>query len=120
MLITIHESLNHATMHGHIAQWQASDLSQAAYCKEHGVKRHIFSYYKKKFCSASQAANPTGQLIPVKLVADDDATLGSNVSSSFGSNSIKLTHANGFSLEINSHTDMASLKPLLELLRSVS
>ena len=111
---------NHATMHGHIAQWQASDLTQAAYCKEHGIKPHIFSYYKKKFRSASQVANPSGQLIPVKLVADDDATLSSNLSSSSGSDVIRLTHANGFSLEINSHTDMASLKPLLELLRSVS
>jgi hypothetical protein len=111
---------NHATMHGHIAQWQASDLTQAAYCKEHGIKPHIFSYYKKKFRSASHAANPSGQLIPVKLVDNDEAALGSNVSSSFGSNSIRLTHANGFSLEINLHADMAPLKPLLELLGSVS
>ena len=111
---------NHAVMKSHIAQWQTSDLPQAAYCKEHGIKPHIFSYYKKKFCSASQVANPSGQLIPVKLVADDEATLGSNESSSFGSNSIRLTHANGFSLDINLHADMASLKPLLELLGSVS
>jgi hypothetical protein len=110
----------HATMQGHIAQWQASDLTQAAYCKEHGIKPHIFSYYKKKFCSASQAANPSGQLIPVKLVADDDASFGSNVSSSSGSGAIRLTHVNGFSLEINLHADMAFLKPLLELLGSVS
>ena len=110
---------NHATMHGHIAQWRASDLTQAAYCKEHGIKPHIFSYYKKKFRSVSHAANPSGQLIPVKLVADDTSH-GSNLSSFSGSGVIRLTHANGFSLEINSHTDMAFLKPLLELLRSVS
>ena len=111
---------NHAVIKSHIAQWQTSDLTQAAYCKEHGIKPHIFSYYKKKFCSASQVANPSGQLIPIKLVADDDASLGSNVSSSSGSNAIRLTHANGFSLEINLRADMASLKPLLELLGSVS
>ena len=110
---------NHATMQGHIAQWQASDLTQAAYCKEHGIKPHIFSYYKKKFSSDSAVAKQSSQLIPVKLVADD-APLVSNLSSSSGSGVIRLTHANGFSLEINSHTDMASLKPLLELLRSVS
>jgi len=110
---------NHATMHGHIAQWQASDLTQTAYCKEHGIKPHIFSYYKKKFCSASQVANPSGQLVPVKLVADD-APLVSTLSSSSGLGVIRLTHANGFSLDINLHADMASLKPLLELLRSVS
>ena len=111
---------NHAVMKSHIAQWQTSDLTQAAYCKEHGIKPHIFSYNKKKFCSASQVANPSGQLIPVKLVANDEAALGSTVSSFSGSGVIKLTHANGFSLEINSHTDMASLRPLLELLRSLS
>jgi hypothetical protein len=111
---------NHATMHGHIAQWQVSDLTQAAYCKEHGIKPHIFSYYKKKFCSASQVANPSCQLLPVKLVADDDASLGSNVSLSSSSSSIRLTHTNGFSLEINLQANMSSLKPLLELLGSVS
>ena len=110
---------NHATMQGHIAQWQASNLSQAGYCKEHGIKPHIFSYYKKKFSSDSSLAKHASQLIPVKLVADD-ASPGSNLSSYSGSSVLRLNHANGFSLEINSHTDMASLKPLLELLRSVS
>jgi hypothetical protein len=62
----------------------------------------------------------TQQTHPVKLVATDEAALGSTVSSFSGSGVIKLTHANGFSLEINPHADMASLKPLLELLRSVS
>ena len=110
---------NHATMHGHIAQWQASELTQAAYCKEHGIKPHIFSYYKKKFSSDSEVSKHSSQLIPIKLVADD-ASQGSNVSSSSGSGAIRLTHANGFSLEINPHTDVASLKPLLEVVRSVS
>ena len=110
---------NHAAMQGHISQWQASDRTQAAYCKEHGIKPHIFSYYKKKFSSDSAVAKHSSQLIPVELVGDE-ASPGSNLSSSSGSGVIRLTHANGFSLEINSHTDMASLKPLLELLRSVS
>jgi len=110
---------NHATMQGHIAQWQTSDLTQAAYCKEHGIKPHIFSYYKKKFSSDSAVAKHANQLIPVKLVADETSP-DSNLSSSSGAGVLRLTHANGFSLEINSHTDMASLKPLLELLRSVS
>jgi hypothetical protein len=110
---------NHATMQSHIAQWQASDLTQAAYCKEHGIKSHIFSYYKKKFSSDSAVAKHSSQLVPVKLVAND-ASLGSNLSSPSGPGVLRLTHANGFSLEINPHTDMASLKPLLELLRSVS
>jgi hypothetical protein len=110
---------NHATIQGHIVQWQVSDLTQAEYCKEHGIKPHIFSYYKNKFSSDSEVAKHSNQLIPVKLVADD-APLGSNLSLSPVSGVLRLTHANGFSLEINPHADMASLKPLLELLRSVS
>jgi hypothetical protein len=106
-------------MQGHIAQWQASDTSQAGYCKEHGIKPHIFSYYKKKFSSDSAVAKHSSQLVPVKLVANE-VSPGSNLSSSFGSGVLRLTHANGFSLDINPYADMASLKPLLELLRAVS
>ena len=92
---------NHATMQGHIAKWQASDLTQSAYCKEYGIKPHIFSYYKKKFCPNSAVTKHASQLVPVKLVAND-ASLGSNFPPSFGSGVLKLTHTNGFSLEINS------------------
>ncbi len=100
-------------MQGHIAQWQASSLSQAEYCKEHDIKPHILSYYKKKF---SSTAKQSSQLVPVKLLTDESlSAIGSS-----GCNVLKLTHANGFSLEINPHADMAFLKPLLELLRSVS
>jgi hypothetical protein len=104
---------NHAVMQGHIANWQASSLSQAEYCKEHGIKPHIFSYYKKKF---SSSANQSSQLVPVKLLAD--RSVSANGLSDC--NALKLSHANGFSLDINPQADMASLKPLLELLRSVS
>lgn len=110
---------NHATMQGHIAQWQASNLSHTGYCKEHGIKPHIFSYYKKKFSSDSAVAKHSSQLISVKLIADD-ASPGSNLLPSSGSGVLRLTHANGFSLDINPYADMASLKPLLELLRAVS
>jgi hypothetical protein len=104
---------NHAAMQGHIAQWQASSLSQAEYCKEHGIKPHILSYYKKKF---SSLAKQSSQLVPVTLLVEEPySAIGSSAC-----NVLKLTHANGFSLDINPHADMASLKPLLELLRSVS
>jgi hypothetical protein len=104
---------NHAAMQGHIANWQASRLSQTEYCKAHDIKQHIFSYYKKKFGSS---VNSCSQLIPVQLLADD-SVVANGVSNC---NVLKLTHANGFSLDINPHADLASLKPLLELLRSVS
>lgn len=104
---------NHAAMQDQIAQWQASSLSQTEYCKEHGIKQHIFSYYKKKF---SLSAKPSNQLVPVQLLADESVS----ANGMSGCNELRLTHTNGFSLDINPHADIASLKPLLELLRSVS
>jgi hypothetical protein len=104
---------NHAAMQDHIAQWQASSLSQTEYCKEHGIKQHILSYYKKKF---SVSAKPSSQLVPVNLLADESVS----ANGIFGYNALRLTHVNGFSLDINPQADMTSLKPLLELLRSLS
>ena len=110
---------DHAVMQSHLALWQSSSLTQAAYCQAHGIKPHIFSYYKKKFSSNTTAAKRSNHLIPVKLVADN-VPPSPNASLISGSGVIKLSHANGFSLEINSHTDLTFLKPLLELLGLVS
>ncbi len=110
---------NHAAMQGHIEQWQASSLSQSEYCKEHGIKPHILSYYKRKFSSSAKqllSAKQSSQLVPVNLLTDDSlSAIGSS-----GCDVLRLTHANGFSLDINPHVDMVFLKPLLELLKSVS
>ncbi|WP_221897610.1 hypothetical protein [Bathymodiolus japonicus methanotrophic gill symbiont] len=52
------------------------------------------------------------------LTATEDTLIGSRLSA--GLSVIKITHSNGFSLEILADTELSSLKPLLELLRSVS
>jgi hypothetical protein len=62
---------NKAAMQEHIPQWQASHLTQAEYCKIHGIKPHIFSYYKKQFSSTIPPVKQANPLIPVKLVAED-------------------------------------------------
>jgi hypothetical protein len=33
---------------GHISQWRDSGLSQADYCRQHGLCQHSFSYHKLK------------------------------------------------------------------------
>jgi hypothetical protein len=109
---------DHATIQSHISLWQSSGLTQAAFCQAHGIKPHIFSYYKKKFSSNATAIKRSNHLIPVKLV-NDDAPPAPNASLISGSGVIKLSHANGFSLEINPQIDLAFLRPLLELLGSV-
>lgn len=110
---------DHAVMQDHIAQWQSSELTQAAYCQVHNIKPHIFSYYKKKFSSDVGPIKPFSRLVPVKLLADAESHRA-NVLSSSGCSVLRVTHTNGFSLEINPHADLTSLKALLELLRSVS
>lgn len=110
---------DHAVIQSHISLWQAGGLTQAAYCQEHGIKPHIFSYYKKKFSEKAVPSKRSSQLIPVKLVGEG-MRVGLNPSSSSGSDVVRLSHANGFSLEINAHADLALLKPLLELLGSVT
>ena len=110
-------SQNKAAMQNHIPQWQASSLTQTEYCKTHDIKPHIFSYYKKKFSSTTPLVKQASQLVPVKLVTEDlldDSRLSAD------SPVIKVTHTNGFSLEIHAGTEFSSLKPVLELLRSIS
>ncbi|GFO73833.1 transposase, IS66 family [Bathymodiolus platifrons methanotrophic gill symbiont] len=110
-------SQNKSAMQDPIPQWQASSLTQVEYCKAHDIKPHIFSYYKKQFSSATSSVKQSSQLVPVKLVTED-TLIGSRLSA--GLSVIKITHSNGFSLEILADTELSSLKPLLELLRSVS
>ncbi len=110
-------SQNKAAMQKHIPQWQASRLTQVEYCKAHDIKPHIFSYYKTKFSTATSVVKQPGQLVPVKLVTEvtpDRSRL------STGSSMIKVTHTNGFSLEIHTGMEFNSVKPVLELLRSIS
>lgn len=103
-----------ADMKVHLSQWEKSGLTQIAYCHEHGIKPHIFSYYKKKLKGADSPAH-SSRLVPVKLISNPAplSTLTSNA------DIIKLSHRNGFSLEVKTCTDLSSLKPLLDLLRSV-
>lgn len=107
---------NDAVMKAHITKWRSSNLTQAAYCKKHAITPHVFGYYKKKFGLVANPKNRSVTLIPVNLVAADDAN-EPNIRSA--ANVIKLSHTNGFSLEIHPSTELAYLKPLLELVGAI-
>jgi len=102
-------------MKEHVSQWKASGLTQIAYCNEHDIKPHIFSYYKGKLNQVDSSRNSSG-LIPVALISSDSTLSKSAV----GSDIIKLSHTNGFSVEVKVGSELSSLKPLLDLVRSVS
>jgi len=46
----------------HITDWQASELSQAEYCRKYQLKVHRFVYWKKKF-----HPGPSSPFIELKL-----------------------------------------------------
>ena len=51
----------------HIADWQQSGLSQAAFCQSQQLSYHQFIYWRQKLRPISESANParTQQLLPV-------------------------------------------------------
>jgi hypothetical protein len=49
----------------HIEAWQASGLSQAAYCRRHGLNSNTFSGWLRSYRSSSKPQAP--ELIPVQL-----------------------------------------------------
>ncbi|MCK5355431.1 MAG: hypothetical protein KAJ63_09960 [Methyloprofundus sp.] len=104
-----------AVMKEHISQWKTSGLTQIAYCNEHDIKPHIFSYYKGKL-SQAVSSRPVSSLVPVKLISS--ASPLSKLPA--GTDTIKLSHTNGFSIEVKACTDLSSLKPLLNLVKSIA
>jgi hypothetical protein len=44
----------------HVTAWQGSGLSQAAYCKQHEIKFHNFSYWRNRL---SPAKAPSAKLM---------------------------------------------------------
>jgi hypothetical protein len=48
-MTAIENNTSHDFWQLHIAQWQASGLSQASYCRQQALLAHQFSYWKRKF-----------------------------------------------------------------------
>ena len=67
-----HPSLSAEHWQQHIAAWQASGITQADYCKKHGLVPHTFWYWKKKFSpmppSSAPAAVPVAPFIPLTIM----------------------------------------------------
>ncbi len=103
-------------MKEHLSQWKTSGLTQIAYCNEHDIKPHIFSYYKGKLSQAVSSQH-VSSLVPVKLISSISPL---SKLPAADTDTIKLSHNNGFSIEVKAYTDLSSLKPLLNLVKSVA
>lgn len=97
-------------MKQHLEQWKASGTTQTGYCYQHNIPTHIFSYYKKKLgYGTGKTGRGDNQLIPVSIVPESGR-----------SSPIHISHKSGFSVEIQPAPNLSELKPVLELLRSLS
>ena len=105
-----------AVMKSHISRWESSGLTQIAYCNQHDIKPHIFSYYKGKLSQGGRDSERLSSgLVPVELLPSN-----ASLKQATGSNLIKISHSNGFSIEVKSSSELSSLKPLLDLLRTIA
>lgn len=78
----------------HLAQWQASGLSQAGYCRQQELSAHKFSYWKRKL------------QIPCKSVAHEPATGFARVQVDTG---VISSSFQGLSLRFNDGTQLTGI-----------
>jgi len=82
----------HSYWQQHISQWQKSGVSQAKYCKQHGLKANRFSYHKLKFkAKPAQISSSAFIKIPVAQAAvkETQAPLTLNFASSLSLSGIE-------------------------------
>ena len=55
----------------HVTTWQASGLTQKAYCEAHGLRYSTFGYWVRKLRTASVDRENTSGFVPVTLSLAD-------------------------------------------------
>ena len=97
----------HRQWEAHIENWQKSALSQVAYCREHGLKYHQFTYWKKRV----QQENGDIAFVPLRL--------SQNLPAVINSSRIELITPNGYKLELSGNFDQTVVRQLLHTVRSL-
>jgi hypothetical protein len=91
----------------HIESWRSSNRSQTAYCQQHELKPHQFTYWKKRFVPADTGIT----FVPVKI----RGSLPPDLSSS----SLRLIMDKDLAVEIRPDFDPRLLRRLIATLRSL-
>ena len=82
----------------HIQKWEQTNLSQRAYCKEQGIKMHIFSYWLDKYRRKSVKNN---EFIEINGLSANSG--------------IQLHYPNGVELILPAHISVEYLKRLIQI-----
>ncbi|MCK5191608.1 MAG: hypothetical protein KAR12_16300 [Methylococcales bacterium] len=94
----------------HIEHWQTTELSQAAYCQQHELVAHQFSYWKRKLVAVANASPASKSSLPgfahVQIESARSQASG-----------LSLHFVDGTRLEGIGHNNMMLVYPLIEKLR---
>jgi hypothetical protein len=91
----------------HIEHWQQSGLNQAAYCREHGLKPHQFTYWKNRFDRTDTGIT----FVPLRF--------SQNLPVPVSASTLRLFTPNGYRIEVGSGFDAPTLKQLLSAVQSL-
>jgi hypothetical protein len=94
----------------HIAQWQASGLSQASYCRQQTLHTHQFSYWKCKLMSDRKPVPTESKTGFARVQVATHVALPA-------SPSLSLYFRDGIQLTGITHDNFAVTKQLIEVLR---
>jgi len=95
------------TWKAHIERWKDSGQTQAAYCRQHGLKPHQFTYWKKRFVQT----NTDISFVPLDL--------SRNLPVAVTGSTFNLFTQNGFKIEVGTGFDPATLKQLICIVQSL-
>ena len=90
-----------------IVRWQQSGLSQAAYCREHGLKLHQFIYWKNRFNRTDAGI----KFVPLRF--------SQNLPVPVAESSFNLFTPNGYRIEVGSRFNAGALKQLINVIQSL-
>ena len=85
----------------HIESWQQSGLSQLDYCREHALKPHQFTYWKKRIVRSDTDIS----FVPLHF--------SQNLPAVVKASTIHLITPNGYRIELGAGFDLAAVKQLL-------
>ena len=95
----------------HIVSWQASRVSQAEYCRRHGLKFHQFVYWRRKF---TPKPSPPLSLVQVPL-----ATVARAAGYFAPSAALRVALAPDVCIEVSPGFDPATLQQVVAALRGL-
>ena len=93
----------------HIESWRSSGLTQTAYCHQHELKAHQFTYWKKRFVQTDIGI----AFVPVKIHGTLRPATGMR------SSSFRLTVGRDLQIEIRPDFDHELLHRLIATLRTL-